>query len=319
MDKDRISNPLFGRYAPLPLSAREYIGAADSAALRALILILTSPDGAALDRSTLDGAGLTRAEFERGAAFWRERGVLPGQSADPSDPAAAGPSLPAAPSVVIDASPAYDTIQIADDMDSNEALRRMLTEAQSILGKTLGSGEVCTLYGLYDWLRLTPEAVLLLIEYCASHGKRGIKYIEKTAIEWSKAGVSDADSARRHIELLRREEDSLGHIRKLLGISGRDLTPTERRIASRWAELGVDDETILLAYDKTVANTGKLAMAYMDKVVDGLLNDEKKSPAAAEKAPKPRRAAPGGQAPSRTRLDYGEFERISLKNLMEKK
>ena len=50
-------------------------------------------------------------------------------------------------------------------------------------------------------------------------------------------------------------------------IRGRNRTPAEERYAQSWLEMGVDNETISMAYVRTCLNTGGLNWAYMNKIL----------------------------------------------------
>ena len=59
----------------------------------------------------------------------------------------------------------------------------------------------------------------------------------------------------------------MAHIKHLLQIRGRRLTTAEERYAYQWSEMGFDDETILMAYERTCINTGGLKWPYMNSIL----------------------------------------------------
>jgi DNA replication protein DnaD len=59
----------------------------------------------------------------------------------------------------------------------------------------------------------------------------------------------------------------MAHIKHLLQIRGRRLTAAEERYAYAWSEWGFDDETIMMAYEKTCINTGGLKWPYMNSIL----------------------------------------------------
>ena len=54
---------------------------------------------------------------------------------------------------------------------------------------------------------------------------------------------------------------------RLLQIHGRGLTAAEEKYARQWLELGMDDEMLRMAYERTCLNTGGLNWAYMNKIM----------------------------------------------------
>ena len=69
----------------------------------------------------------------------------------------------------------------------------------------------------------------------------------------------------KYVALHANEE--MEKVRHALSLTGRDLTPTERKYIESWLSMGYGAEALAIAYDRTVVGTGKLAWAYMDKIV----------------------------------------------------
>ena len=58
-----------------------------------------------------------------------------------------------------------------------------------------------------------------------------------------------------------------GRIMEILQIRGRNLTAPESRYIKQWLEMGFDEETIGLAYERSCLNTGGLAWPYINKIL----------------------------------------------------
>ena len=171
--------------------------------------------------------------------------------------------------------PVYRTEDILRRSADDGAFRALLGECQRILGHTLSSADLNTLFGIYDRLGMTPETILLLIHHCADRLRRRygegrlptMRSIEKEAFYWANREILTAPQAEEYLaELARRDEES-EKVRHALSLTGRDLTPTERKYIESWLSMGYGAEAIAIAYDRTVVGTGKLAWAYMDKIV----------------------------------------------------
>ena len=54
---------------------------------------------------------------------------------------------------------------------------------------------------------------------------------------------------------------------EILQIRGRNLTAPESRYIKQWLEMGFDEETIGLAYERSCLNTGGLAWPYINKIL----------------------------------------------------
>ena len=165
--------------------------------------------------------------------------------------------------------PVYDSMQVAERVSKDAALSDMMGLSQEIFGRILTSSEMESIFWIYDELKFSPEALLLLIEYCVSKGKTNMKYIEKVAIVWSEKGAYEADSV---YEIIQAEEQKNGYIysvRKVLGILDRGLSQSEEQYLIKWKnECGMNEEMVALAYDYCMLQTAKLSFPYMDRIIE---------------------------------------------------
>lgn len=163
--------------------------------------------------------------------------------------------------------PKYLPGEVGALVEADEQLSDMLAFAQKILGRMLSYSAVERLYGLYDWLGMTPQLILRLLEYCAELGKRDMRYIEKVAVSWHEMGISSVEDAEQYIKRQNYKRSYIYRIQKEFGIADRKLTAVERRYIEEWYLMGVSLELASFAYDYSVSKTGRLAMAYINKVL----------------------------------------------------
>ena len=153
-------------------------------------------------------------------------------------------------------------------MNGDESLREMITLAQSMLGKTLNSRDLETLYWMYDGLGLSPDAVLMVIEYCVSKDKRSVGYAEKVAVTWCERGINTIEAIEAHIKLENERANYFYSLRKLFGISDRPLSKKEEEYLRKWNdEFGMDEDMVALAYEYCIMQTNKLSFPYMDTIL----------------------------------------------------
>lgn len=150
---------------------------------------------------------------------------------------------------------------------SNKELSDMLIIAQKILGRLLSYQAIEKLYSLYDWLGMSPELILRLLEYCAEIGKKDIRYIEKVAISWQEMGIVTTEAADEYIKIQNYKRSYCYKIQKLFGIDTRALTQSEQKYIDSWYAHKISPELVCFAYDYAVSKTGKLAMAYINTVL----------------------------------------------------
>jgi len=164
--------------------------------------------------------------------------------------------------------PVYTGSDIKKGVQDNKLLHDLFESAQQILGKPLSTPETSTLYSFYDWLKLPIEVILLLINHCVGMDKKGMAYIEAVAIEWHRKGINTHDKAEEYLRQIERNYSEIGKIQKKLGISGRQITDSEKKYINKWMkDMSLTIEVIAYAGEITVANTGKVSFAYMDKML----------------------------------------------------
>jgi len=151
----------------------------------------------------------------------------------------------------------------------------VVDETQRRLGKILSPDDLLRLFGIYDQLRLPPEVILQLITHCIREcsitgdgSAPSVRYIEKAAYTWEREGIYTLERAEEYLKALEERKSLRGEMKKALHIRERELSATEKRYVDSWVDMGFDPHAIAIAYDKTVTNTGSLAWAYIDKIIN---------------------------------------------------
>jgi len=152
----------------------------------------------------------------------------------------------------------------------------VIDETQRRLGKKLSPDDMLRLYGIYDYLRLPPEVILLLITHCIKESRTtgdgrapSVRYIERAAYTWEREGVFSIEKAEEYLKSLEAIKSARGEIKRALQIRNREFTATEKHYVDGWIKMGFEPEAIAIAYDKTVIATGGPSMPYMDKIIKG--------------------------------------------------
>lgn len=171
--------------------------------------------------------------------------------------------------------PQYTTEDIVRRTDADPGFKAVLNEAQQKLGRVLSTSDIKTLFGIYDFLALPPDVIFMLLTYCidtfaAKYGSGrlpSMRSIEKEAYSWANKEILTLEQAEEYIKNAAERRTKQGEVKTALGITGRQLTPTETRYINSWLDMGFDIDTLLEAYDRTVTNTGSLKWSYMNKIV----------------------------------------------------
>jgi DnaD/phage-associated family protein len=168
--------------------------------------------------------------------------------------------------------PSYSQSEIAKSKLTNPAFRAVVDETERLLGKALSPSDLQALHSIHKWRGLSPNAILLLLHYCASEQKRRgksltVRAIDREAEAWERAGVWDEEAAEIYIQKKEAAREISSKVFYKLGIFSREPSPTEKKYVAEWLGLGFTVEAIAIAYDKTIIGTGKMAWSYCDKII----------------------------------------------------
>ena len=159
-------------------------------------------------------------------------------------------------------------------MDTDRDFQSLYGEIQRQLGRSLNTEELKILLGFTRYLGLSPDVISVLVNYCRERQRQkgtnrapSLRMIEKEAYAWAEKGIDTMEEAAAYIQNQNQYNTRMAHIKHLLQIRGRRLTAAEERYAYQWSEMGFDDETILMAYEKTCINTGGLKWPYMNSIL----------------------------------------------------
>ena len=232
------------------------------------ILSAANPDGALLYLYLQSGRNLEMAEKELNmngsrvscaAAMLRQLGLLPEEK-----PVHIAPGE----------RPAYTDEDVYKMMDYDAAFKGLYEEVQRLLGRSLNTEEIKILLGFVRYLGLDYDVISILVSYCKAKAERkgrkrriGLLTIEQEAYAWAEKGIDTIEEAAAFIQMQNVRESKIGRLKQLLQIYGRNLTAAEERYANSWLDMGMEDETISMAYERTCLNTGGLNWAYMNKIL----------------------------------------------------
>ena len=170
--------------------------------------------------------------------------------------------------------PNYTENDVLEAMEQDFDFRILYGEVQRLLGKSLNTEELKILLGFTRYLGLTPDVISVLVNYCRDRQRQkginrapSLRNIEKEAYAWAEKGIDSLEEAAAYIQNQNQYNTRMAHIKHLLQIRGRRLTTAEERYAYQWSEMGFDDETILMAYERTCINTGGLKWPYMNSIL----------------------------------------------------
>ncbi len=170
--------------------------------------------------------------------------------------------------------PAYSERDVLEAMDTDSSFRLLYGEVQRLLGRSLNTEELKILLSFIRYLGLPNEVISLLVSFCRDRARQkgsnrnpSLRTIEKEAYRWAEQGIDTLEEAAAYIHNQNVRHSRLGQLLQLLQIRGRSLTAAEERYAQSWLDLGLPEEVIAMAYERTCINTGGLNWNYMNKIL----------------------------------------------------
>lgn len=262
-----------------------YMASADERAVKVYLYLLCHFNDADLTLESVAGAlGTTSEKVVKALKYWNEEAVVLYSDSDDSCGVEFLPldelSIPANDKT--DDSPAeekssftvppkYLVKDINAALKSDKNVRDMFLIAEQLLGKPLNHNDMKTMYSFYDWLKMPVDVIVMLLEHCTSIKKMDLRYIEKVAITWADNGIDNFEKANVYIKGQAKLARTEKKVKRILQISGRDLTELETKFVRAWIQdYKATESNIKEAYEITVINTGKLNFKYMDAVLKNL-------------------------------------------------
>ena len=170
--------------------------------------------------------------------------------------------------------PSYSEKDVLEAMDDDNSFRALYGEVQRLLGRSLNTEELKILLGFVRYLGLSADVISVLICYCKNRARQrgsmrnpSLRTIEKEAYAWAERGIETVEDASAFIQSQNVRNSPLYRLMNILQIRGRSLTAAEERYAQSWLDMGMEEELLSMAYERTCLNTGGLNWAYMNKIL----------------------------------------------------
>ena len=172
--------------------------------------------------------------------------------------------------------PAYTVAEVERAAESLDGFRTLLDETARRLGRLLSTNDMLTLYGLFDYLGMSPEVILVVVNWCAQEAQRRygagrkatLRQIEKEAYLWQDKGILTLEQAEKHVQEMLDSRQECRAVSRCLGIRNRDLAPSEEKYIRTWLDMGFGPEAIGEAYDRTILKKKELAWPYMNRILE---------------------------------------------------
>lgn len=233
-------------------------------------------DCALLYLALLDGSDAGKAqrvlhwENARLGTAWR-RLVELGLAAEESVPAPAKKQEPE------ENLPQYSRKDLVDALTNEPEFCALYHEVERLFGRPLSDMDLQTLYTIYDGLALPAEVIFLLVNH-KIHAVRRQKQnegalprmtqIKSEAAYWKRLGLDTVEAAEQYLRKQQQVDHREWAILSAVGVANqRPAVEREREYIRSWVELGISDELIAMAYERTVYQKGQMNWPYMHKIL----------------------------------------------------
>ena len=283
--------------------------------LKVLLLVLRQgncPEPAELARIL----GKSEADIRDAIEYWVKLGVLQSGNAQ----AASATPVQKAPSLsytqepdelkikkLSSSRPRLLTSEINEMARSDNNIVYLLQEAQTALGRDLTPVATDTVVSLYSYYGMSPDLILMLMHYCVSLGKTSLRYMEKVAANWIEKGIDTHEKAEHEIFRVSQRHKIENKVMSALGIRDRDLITSEKKYVHTWTEeWHFDIPLIMLAYERTIEQKGKLSFPYINGILSSWLKSGISTPEQAMREERP--GKPDTPSAGASSYDMGELE-----------
>lgn len=208
----------------------------------------------------------------------------------------------------------YPAEELSQARQQDAAFSGLCDYFEASIGRFLNRRELETLLNVYQALALPPEVLTLLMGDCAQRGRLTAREVEKQAYHWYDLGLDNYEAAADYLARQRERRTRGAKVLSLLGIHDRQPGDSEQKYIDKWEEMGVSDELIRLAYDRTLLGAGRLSWPYLHKILCAWRQQGYRSVRDVETASAAGKLRPGQPAPVQEPL-----ENIILRRMQQKR
>ncbi len=150
-------------------------------------------------------------------------------------------------------------------LQEEDGFQEVVFAAERYLGRTLSARDVELFGYMRETLGFPNDLIEYLIEYCVDGGHRSYRYMEKVALGWHEDGIQTLRQAKEANRAYKAENKA---VMRAFGISGRILTPEERKLLESWLkEDGMPLPVVVEACGRTMKAIHSPSFEYTDKII----------------------------------------------------
>lgn len=209
------------------------------------------------------------------------------------------------------------SVNLLNELD-NSSVKSMFEEIEILIGRPLSSQEMTAYLRWQKDFNFSLELILLLIQYSISKGKTDFRYIEKIAIAWHDAKISNIEQAQQFIRLNEDKRLKMRKILKYLGLNSENIATPQEQILEKWISVyAFPIEIIYKACDICFERLNKAELKYIDAILNSWFTNNVKTLQDIERVNK---KSFKSKSTKTTKGSFGDFEQRNYNfNELEKK
>ncbi len=199
--------------------------------------------------------------------------------------------------------PEYTREEVTAAQEREPVFQGLCREMEARLNRIFTDNDLKCLYTIYDHLALPPEVILLLTGWVVRRERRlknspavfpRMPQVRQEAFRWKRLGVDTLERAEEHLRRQEAVDEREWAVLSAVGVTERrPAVEKEREFISAWVGMGLSDELIRMAYERTVYQKKTMNWPYMNKILLSWHKAGWHTPAQVEAGDKPPRQQPG--------------------------
>ncbi len=160
------------------------------------------------------------------------------------------------------------SIQELSGFTERSDIKELIYVAETYLKRTLSQKDLCALLFFNRELKFNADLIEYLIEFCVSNKKRSLAFMEKTAKDWAKKGISSVEEAKACVNSA--VPPKVYEVFNAFGIRNRAPVCAEIEYVKKWTQdYDLPMDVISEACSRTVIKIQKPSFEYADKILEG--------------------------------------------------
>lgn len=251
-----ISNEFIDRY--LAGASGEYV--------KVYLYLLRHGEETVTMEAVAEALQYTEADVRRALAYWQQAGVLEPENGRSTEPLKSVQARSAGETRAAQETAASRCLDMTK-LENDETFKQLIFITEQYLNKAgkMTATDCQILANLYSNLKMEPDLLEYLMEYCAQNHHFSLRYAEKVALNWHEKKITTVDEARAYSRGFSRESFA---VMKAMGLTGRNPADSEYALMEKWfRQYGFTREIVVEACSRTIRAIHSPSFQYADRIL----------------------------------------------------